>query len=210
MGQIVKPGGSSAVPGESGLAGSSGVGATGPAWEHLSDEIRVCEQCDLHRGRTNAVIYRGGDHPRLVFIGEAPGAEEDRRGVPFVGRSGKRLDEGIARLGLLGEEFGIVNLLKCRPPANVFSRSAAATCRPFLDRQLDLLAPDLVVPLGAHALATLDPTAPRITDAAGFRRVTAGRTMFPLLHPAATFRSRKNLARWTDDLDRLRALLARG
>lgn len=156
------------------------------------------------------MIYRGGDHPRLVFIGEAPGAEEDRRGVPFVGRSGKRLDEGIARLGLLGEEFGIVNLLKCRPPANVFSRSSAATCRPFLDRQLELLAPDLVVPLGAHALATLDPSAPRITAAAGFQRVTAGWTMFPLLHPAATFRSRKNLARWTDDLDRLRALLARG
>jgi uracil-DNA glycosylase family 4 len=189
---------------------SRGASATGPGWDDLSAEIRVCERCELHRGRTHAVIYRGGEHPRLVFVGEAPGAEEDRRGLPFVGRSGRRLDDGIAQLGLLEEEFGIVNLLKCRPPANVFSRSAAATCRPYLDRQLALLAPELVVPLGAHALAALDPTAPRITEAAGTRRVAAGRAMFPLLHPAATFRSRKNLARWTDDLDRLRALLSRG
>jgi uracil-DNA glycosylase family 4 len=156
------------------------------------------------------VVYRGGGHPRVVFVGEAPGAEEDRQGLPFVGRSGKRLDEGIGRLGLAGDDLGIVNLLKCRPPANVFSRSAAATCRPYLDRQLELLRPEVLVPLGAHALAALDPDAPRITEAAGVTRTRGRWTLFPLLHPAATFRSRKNLARWDDDLGRLRAFLSRG
>jgi uracil-DNA glycosylase len=188
--------------------GPEPTGATGGAWEALSAEIRSCERCELHRTRTQAVVYRGGERPRLVFVGEAPGAEEDRQGVPFVGRSGRRLDEGIARLGLEGEEFGIVNLLKCRPPANVFSRPAEAACRPYLDRQLALLAPHLVVPLGAHALATLDPTAPKITEAAGVPRVAGPWTLFPLLHPAATFRSRRNLELWERDLDRLRARLA--
>jgi uracil-DNA glycosylase len=185
-------------------------GACGPTWEALSSEIRGCELCELHRNRTHAVVYRGGSRPRIVFVGEAPGAEEDRLGLPFVGRSGRRLDEGIARVGLTPEEFGIVNLLKCRPPANEFSRTAAGTCRPYLDRQLALLSPEIVVSLGAHALAALDATAPRITEAAGVPRVAEGWTLFPMLHPAATFRSRRNAAMWERDLDRLRALAIDG
>jgi DNA polymerase len=184
--------------------------ASGGAWAALSAEIRSCERCDLHRNRTHAVIYRGGDRPRLVFVGEAPGAEEDRQGLPFVGRSGRRLDEGIGTVGLAPSEFGIVNLLKCRPPSNVFSRAAAIECRPYLDRQLALLAPELVVSLGAHALAALDPAAPRITEAAGVARPNGRWTLFPLLHPAATFRSRRNLDMWARDLARLRELVHRG
>lgn len=110
-------------------------------------------------------------------------------------------------MGLGPSEFGIVNVLKCRPPKNVFSRASAETCHPYLDRQLELLHPDLVVPLGAQALRSLDPAASRITDVAGARR-TAGRwTLFPMLHPAATFRSRRNLARWEHDLLALRSIL---
>ncbi|MCI4325445.1 MAG: uracil-DNA glycosylase [Thermoplasmata archaeon] len=186
------------------------VGTSTPEWARLSAEIRGCTLCELHRTRTQAVVYRGGAHPRVVFVGEAPGAEEDRRGEPFVGRSGHRLDEGIATLGLSPEEFGIVNLLKCRPPKNVFSRTSSVTCRPYLDRQLALLAPPFIVALGAHALRQLDPGAPRITDAAGVPRSGGGWTLVPLLHPAATFRSRRNLERWTHDLAALGSILAGG
>jgi uracil-DNA glycosylase family 4 len=186
------------------------VGTSTPEWLRLSAKIRGCTLCELHQSRTQAVVYRGGENPRVVFVGEAPGAEEDRRGEPFVGRSGKRLDQGILSLGLADGEFGVVNLLKCRPPKNVFSRAAATTCRPYLDRQLSLLAPEFVVPLGAQALGQLDPEAPRITEAAGHARRGPRWTLVPLLHPAATFRSRRNLERWTRDLVALRSILAGG
>ena len=178
-----------------------------PVWAELTREIQSCALCPLHRTRTHAVVYRGGSRPAVVFVGEAPGAEEDRQALPFVGRSGRVLDRGIARLGVPAEAVGIVNLVKCRPPRNVFSRPAAAACRPYLDRQLALLSPSVVVPLGAHALASLDRTAPRITAAAGSVRTAGPWRLFPLLHPAATFRSRRNLERWQRDLDRLRAFL---
>ena len=172
-------------------------------------DIASCTRCPLHETRTHVVVYRGGPRPSTVFIGEAPGAEEDRQGRPFVGRSGRLLDESIAGLGLTASEFGIVNLVKCRPPKNAFSPSAAATCRPFLDRQLELLGPELLVSLGAHALAALDPSAPRVGLSAGTERTSSGRRLFPLLHPAATFRSRRNLDRWRADLERLRPRLPR-
>src|SRR5271170_6089500 len=105
-------------------------------WAELEGEIRGCTRCSLHRSRTNSVIYRGSFAPRVVFVGEAPGATEDRLGVPFVGRSGQRLDAAIAEVDLAPEEFGVLNLVKCRPPKNLFDRSAAVTCRPYLDRQL--------------------------------------------------------------------------
>jgi DNA polymerase len=149
------------------------------------------------------VVYRGGESPWLLFIGEAPGRDEDRLGVPFVGRAGARLDRAIASLGLSPEEFGIVNLLKCRPPENRFDAHAAATCRPHLDRQIDLLQPRRLVTLGAHALKALDPSAPPITQAAGQPRTAVGRPLFPLLHPAAVSHAPRYGERWTEDLGRL-------
>jgi len=78
--------------------------------------VETCQRCPLHRSRTQAVFYRGGPRPRLVVVGEAPGAEEDRLGRPFVGRAGRRLDAALVSLGLREEEVGILNVLKCRPP----------------------------------------------------------------------------------------------
>ena len=182
-------------------------GPVGSEWERLSEEIRSCTRCPLHRTRTQAVVYRGGPNPRLVFVGEAPGAEEDRVGRPFVGRSGRLLDESVAGLGVPPDSVGMINVLKCRPPKNVFVDRSVAACRPYLDRQLALLSPRVVVPLGAHALEALDPSAPRITDAAGRARTAGAWPLFPLLHPAAALRSRRNLARWRDDMDRLHAFL---
>jgi len=179
----------------------------GAAWDRLDREIRACRKCPLGNLRSHAVVYRGGRHPRVVFVGEAPGAREDALGLPFVGRSGERLDAAIARLPLPPEEVGVLNLLKCRPPANRFDRKAAETCRPYLDRQLDLLAPPVLVSLGAHALRALDPGAPAILRTAGTPRPLSGRTLFPLIHPAAAMRSRRLASRWNDDVESLRRWL---
>ena len=169
-------------------------------WEHLSQEIRECTRCRLHATRTQAVVYRGGLAPRVVFIGEAPGADEDRTGLPFVGRSGRKLDAAIAAVGLAPAEHGVLNLLKCRPPGNRFDPDAARTCRPYLDRQLAFLRPRVLVPLGARALRALDPDAPPILVAAGTPRIGRSPPIFPLLHPAAALRSRRWSERWDRDV----------
>lgn len=143
----------------------------------------------------------------VVFVGEAPGAMEDRLGLPFVGASGRRLDTAIDQLRLQPNDFGVLNLVKCRPLGNRFVEEAARTCRPYLDRQLDLLRPRLIVTLGAHALQAFDPTAPAITAAAGQMRDWKGRRLFPLVHPAAGLHSRRMKERWEQDVATLAALL---
>lgn len=176
-------------------------------WARLSHEIRTCQRCPLGQTRTQAVVYRGSLTPRVVFVGEAPGIVEDRTGTPFVGRSGRRLDAAIERLGLEPAAFGVLNVLKCHPPGNRFDRSAARTCRPYLDRQLALLRPEVVVTLGASALRAFEPRAPPLLTVAGRPRPSAAWRVFPLLHPAATFRSRRWAERWERDLAALGAWL---
>ena len=192
-------------------AGGPGIapGAT-VAWERLSDEIRTCRKCALHATRTQAVVYRGSLAPSIVFVGEAPGAAEDRAGIPFVGRSGRTLDAAIARLALAETEYGVLNVLKCRPPGNRFDREAAATCRPYLERQLALLSPRVLVTLGSPALHALDPGAPPMLAAAGRVRADRKIPLFPLIHPAAAMRSRRLAARWSADLARLADWLGSG
>ncbi|MGP8078545.1 MAG: uracil-DNA glycosylase [Thermoplasmata archaeon] len=181
-----------------------------PGFERLSAEIRACRRCPLGAVRTQAVVYRGGLAPRLVFVGEAPGAEEDREGRPFVGRSGRILDAAIGTLGLTPAEVGILNVLKCRPPRNRFDPAAARTCRPYLDRQLALLQPRVVVPLGAQALRSLDPEAPPILRSAGAPRGGRDPALFPLVHPAASLRSTRLRERWHQDVTALANWLAAG
>jgi uracil-DNA glycosylase len=174
-----------------------------PAWEALSDEIRTCQKCSLHSTRTQVVIYRGDLAPRVLFVGEAPGAAEDRAGVPFVGRSGQRLDAAIARAGLTPSEFGILNLIKCRPPENRFDRVAERTCRPYLDRQIALLSPRVLVTLGSHAFHALAPDGGPILSVAGRPHDASDPPLFPLIHPAAALRSRRLSERWIQDVDAL-------
>lgn len=175
------------------------------AWASLAREIHDCRKCPLGFQRTQAVVYRGAERPWLVFVGEAPGAEEDRLGRPFLGRGGRILDAAIARAGIGAPEFGVVNLLKCRPPGNRFDPIAATTCRPYLDRQIDLLRPQALVTLGRRALAALDPSAPPIMVSAGSPREAGGPPIFPLVHPAATLRSRTMAERWNRDGNALAA-----
>jgi uracil-DNA glycosylase len=182
---------------------ASPAGSFGPAWSQLEAEIRGCRKCPLHASRTHVVIYRGSAAPRIVFVGEAPGATEDRLGLPFVGRSGQRLDAALVEAGVDPAVYGVLNLIKCRPPRNRFDRAAAVTCRPYLDRQLELLHPSVLVSLGAYALGALDPSAPRILLAAGHPRPLEGRMLFPLIHPAAALRSRVLAHRWRSDFTAL-------
>jgi uracil-DNA glycosylase len=176
-------------------------------WTALCRSIERCERCRLHEYRTHVVIYRGSPAPTVVFIGEAPGAEEDRQGKPFVGRSGARLDRAIERLPLPMSAIGILNIVKCRPPENRFDRTAAKRCRPYLDRQLELLRPRLLVTLGAQALRALDPSAPPVTRAAGAPRKGGPIPLFPLLHPAAVLHAPRYRARWEQDVAALARFL---
>jgi uracil-DNA glycosylase family 4 len=177
------------------------------AWESLSSEIRVCTRCRLHATRTQAVIYRGSLRPRVLFVGEAPGAAEDREGLPFVGRSGKKLDVAIATIGLGSDQFGVLNLVKCRPPENVFDPVAERTCRPYLDRQVAILKPEVLVTLGAHALRAVAPHALPILTSAGSPIAGTRPPVFPLIHPAAAMRSSRLTERWNRDVAGLGAWL---
>ncbi len=193
------------------------VWPTGPAstlggrnyWVRLGNRIRRCRRCPLGFERTHVVIHRGSLHPKVLFVGEAPGRAEDRIGVPFVGAAGVRLDRAIATLGLAPEEVAVVNVIKCRPPRNRFRQDAAAACRPFLARQVAWLKPSIVVPMGVHALAAFRPDLLPISSAAGRAYRWRAISLFPLLHPAATLHSAAFGRRWEHDLTRLDRFLKR-
>lgn len=124
--------------------------------ENVADEVRRCCKCGLGSSRTNAVPGEGNPNARIIFVGEAPGADEDAQGRPFVGRAGKLLDKIITACGLKRSDVFIGNILKCRPPEN---RDPTAEeiicCLPYLQRQIEIINPEIIVALGAHAARTL-------------------------------------------------------
>lgn len=131
-------------------------------WQELRDKVSRCILCSLHKTRTQTVFGVGSESADWMIIGEAPGAEEDRRGEPFVGRAGKLLDEMLRSVGLTRDAVFIANMLKCRPPNNRDpSVDEAAACRSYLDRQIALLAPKLILAVGRiaaqHLLGTDAP-----------------------------------------------------
>ena len=127
------------------------------SWESFEERLRSSSCATLYPG-SRLVIGRGSLTPRVVFVGEAPGAEEDRLGLPFVGRSGKLLDEWIAYLELSEDDYYITNVVKCRPPENRDpTKQEVAVCRPFLHEQLELLNPEYVVCVGRFAMNVFFP-----------------------------------------------------
>lgn len=178
-------------------------------WKRLNREIDRCRRCPLGDLRQHTVIHRGSLRPRVLFVGEAPGAHEDRTGIPFVGSAGKRLDQLVEQLGLLESEFAVINVIKCRPPANKFSPEAAEACRPFLARQVEFLQPIMVVSLGVSALGAFRPDLLPILHSAGRRFRWRGLIFFPLIHPAAASRSNRSRQRWESDGRALSGLLSR-
>jgi len=122
----------------------------------IEDEIRNCIKCPLHKNRTNTVPGEGSTNPEIMFIGEAPGRQEDLQGRPFVGRAGEYLTYLISTLGLRREDVYITNVVKCRPPNNRDpTEEEIDKCLPYLRRQIELLKPKIIVALGRHAAKTL-------------------------------------------------------
>ena len=181
---------------------------TFPDLASLASVVRTCERCGLHTGRTNAVPGEGSATARIVFIGEGPGFHEDRLGRPFVGQAGQMLDELIQGIGMQRADVFIANVLKCRPPNNRDPLpDEAEACRPYLDQQLELINPDLVVLLGRHALNAFFPDA-QISRARGVARRLNGRVYLPVYHPAAALRQLRLRDILSQDFQMIPKLLA--
>jgi len=127
-----------------------------PDWPDLRDAVSACTRCALHESRTQTVFGVGNQNADWMIIGEAPGAEEDRRGEPFVGRAGKLLDEMLRAVGLGRDSVFIANILKCRPPNNRDPQPEESTqCRAYLDRQIELVRPKVILAVGRIAAQLL-------------------------------------------------------
>lgn len=151
----------------------------------VASRIRNCARCKLHRERRRAVPGTGPADADVVFIGEGPGAQEDEEGLPFVGRSGRYLDQLLESIGLDREKVFITNVVKCRPPGNRDPHVAEVeACTPYLDQQLALIQPDLVVTLGRFAMEHFFSDG-RISEVHGQPRRIENAIYLPLYHPAA-------------------------
>ena len=125
----------------------------------LHQQIKQCTACGLCEGRTNVVPGEGPERPRIMFIGEGPGFHEDKQGRPFVGPAGKFLEELLATIDLTREEVYITNIIKCRPPGNRDPLpEEVQACNSWMEQQIELLAPELIVTLGRHSMARFFPT----------------------------------------------------
>jgi uracil-DNA glycosylase family 4 len=153
--------------------------------ETLAAAVAKCTQCLLHQGRTKAVPGEGPENADIMFIGEAPGFHEDQQGRPFVGAAGKFLDELLDTIGLKRDSVYITNVIKCRPPGNRDPLpEEIEACKPYIDRQIELIQPTLVVTLGRFSMARAFPRA-RISRIHGQPRKIEGVVYYPMYHPAA-------------------------
>ncbi|MEC9307976.1 MAG: uracil-DNA glycosylase [Chloroflexota bacterium] len=153
--------------------------------QEISELVRKCKDCALHLNRSNAVPGEGSSTAEIMLIGEGPGQQEDRQGRPFVGQAGKFLNEMLVSIGLNRNDVFIGNMVKCRPPGNRDpSPDEINACSKFLDRQIELINPLLIVTLGRFALGRFFP-GESITKVRGTVRIYNDRTIFPILHPAA-------------------------
>lgn len=169
-------------------------GGESPCRQETLEEIRLdlgdCRRCPLCSGRSNIVFGVGNPQAQLVFVGEAPGREEDERGEPFVGEAGRLLDRIILAMGLRREEVYICNILKCRPPGNRDPEAEEiAACEPFLRRQLAAIRPALIVSLGRISAQTLLRDATPISRLRGTWRSYEGIPLLPTFHPAYLLRN---------------------
>jgi DNA polymerase len=154
--------------------------------ERVAAEAATCTRCRLHESRTQVVFGQGDPDADLMFVGEAPGFHEDRQGLPFVGPSGQLLDRLLAGIGLRREDVYVCNTVKSRPPRNRDPLpDEIAACRPWLDAQIRLVDPKVVVTLGNFAAKTLLETTVGISRLRGQVHPFQGRVLLPTFHPAA-------------------------
>ena len=181
-------------------------------WSALQAKVRACTLCGLHRGRTQTVFGVGKRDARLFVIGEAPGADEDRQGEPFVGRAGQLLNAMLRSIGLPRAEVYIANILKCRPPNNRDpDPSESASCTPYLSQQIELVQPRVLLAVGRIAAQWLLQTDAPIGRIRG-RVVSYGPRNTPLVvtyHPAYLLRSPLEKAKAWTDLCMVKELLSR-
>jgi DNA polymerase len=175
-------------------------------WEGLQARVAECRACGLCESRTQTVFGVGSREAELMIVGEAPGAEEDRQGEPFVGRAGQLLNEMLCAIGLRRDEVYIANVLKCRPPGNRNpTADEARACRGFLDRQIELLQPKLILSLGgisAHNLLDTDEAVGRLRRTQ-HRLGERGVPVRVSYHPAYLLRRPEEKAKSWEDLQRV-------
>ena len=197
-------------PTESG-GGAGSIAAVPATLDALAQEAASCTRCPLAPTRTQVVFGVGSPRADLMFVGEAPGRDEDLKGEPFVGRSGQLLDRLVQEeMGLRRDEVYIANVVKCRPPGNRDPHPAEIeSCRPYLLAQVDLIDPKVVVTLGNFASKLLLDTSEGITKLRGSTYAFRGRVLVPTFHPAAVLRGGGTpMAQMRADLVRAKEALA--
>lgn len=175
----------------------------------IASEVAACDQCPLHGlGRTRTVPGAGPADADIMFIGEAPGFNEDKKGIPFVGRSGQYLNYLLGTVGLSRDDVFIANVIKCRPPENRDPNTdELAACKAYLDRQIAVIDPKVIITLGRFSMARYFPGA-RITRIHGQHKRQDGRIYFPMFHPAAALRNPNLRSEMEADMQKVMALIA--
>jgi len=191
------------------VSGFSRIGTTESLDDIKTDIGPACTRCKLCTlGRSQIVFGVGNPKARLMFVGEAPGEDEDKKGEPFVGRAGQLLTKIIEAIGMTRDQVYIANVIKCRPPGNRNPEpDEVAACEPFLFRQIDVIQPKVIVPLGKFAaqcvLKTMDP----ITKLRGRQFEYRGAVLIPTFHPAYLLRNPSAKREVWEDMKKVRAIL---
>ena len=169
--------------------------------EKLKKAVENCKACELYKTKKRYVFGDGNPYASLMFIGEAPGASEDEQGKPFVGRAGQLLNELLKEIGIARKDVYIANCLKCRPPNNrdPFDYELKA-CRPFLDRQIELIKPKVIITLGRFALMQILGNDKKITQTRGLVFDKKTYSVIPTYHPAYLLRNPKAIEIFLNDL----------
>ena len=180
------------------------------ALAELYDEIAACQDCELAKHRIKVVPGEGAEDAALLFIGEAPGWHEDQQGRPFVGPAGQFLDQLLASIGLRRAEVYIANVIKCRPPQNRDPLPVEIqTCRKWLDRQIEIIQPQMIITLGRYSLARYFPNE-SIGKIHGKPRKLEGVIYYPMYHPAAALHQGSLRRTIETDMLKIPQILAQG
>jgi len=194
--------------GEPGTAGLLDDGVNQLDWPALTARVTQCQACELHKTRTQTVFGVGRQNADLMIIGEAPGADEDRKGEPFVGRAGQLLNAMLKAIGLQREQVYIANILKCRPPGNRDPRAEEALkCAPYLQRQVALLKPRAILAVGAVAARNLLQSDDAVGRLRGGQHEYNGIPVVVTYHPAYLLRSPEQKAKAWQDLQKAARLI---
>ncbi len=185
-----------------------GAQKEGPTLEGLKDAVLTCTRCKLATTRKTVVFGEGSPRADIVFVGEAPGEEEDNQGRPFVGRAGKLLDQLIERIGVKRSDVFICNVLKCRPPGNRDPEPDEVTCcKEYLLAQLGIIRPRIICTLGRHAYNTLLEADAPITRIRGKMTTFQGIPLLPTYHPSYLLRSQGKITEAWEDMETLKQFI---